>query len=125
MPAVQYVNNRKHRQEANKAIVESNKVLLKDSGGVEPPWKQSKRQRLEQAIVALGEDELQGLVSQFKQATSKQVGDGILRAALALKKFSEHQLRSAFLLLKLPVHCKQCLLPRFAVGQGPSPNQNL
>jgi len=35
----------------------------------EPPWKQSKRQGLEKDIAAVGEDKLQGLVSQSKEAT--------------------------------------------------------
>ena len=50
----------------------------------DPPWKRSRRQELEKANTALGADELQSLVLQFKQATSKEVGDGILNAALAL-----------------------------------------
>ena len=64
--------------ESNTALEDSGAVVVEDS-----PWKRSKRQGLEKAIAALENDELQGLVPQFKPATSKEVGDGILKTALA------------------------------------------
>ena len=94
---MQYITKGKHRRQANTAKVESKKSL-EDSGSVvveDPPWRRSKRQGLGKAIAALGEDGLQGLVLQFKQATSQEIGDGTPRAALAVKKSSDYQLRSA------------------------------
>ena len=65
--------------ESNTALEDSGAVVVEDS-----PWKRNRRQGLGKAIAALGEDELQVVVSQFKQPTLKEVGDGTLKAALAL-----------------------------------------
>ena len=62
-----------------KAVLESNNAL-EDPGAVvqeDSPWKRSKRQGLEKAIAVIGNDESQGLVSQFKTATSIEIGDGM------------------------------------------------
>ena len=41
--------------------------------------------RLEKAMTAKGEDELQRMVLQFKQASSEEVGEGILTPIAASK----------------------------------------
>ena len=69
-----------------KAVLESNNAL-EDPGAVvqeDSPWKRSKRQGLEKAIAAIGRDGSQGLVSQFKKATSIEVGDGMAAGFFAV-----------------------------------------
>ena len=76
-PAVRYVTKGERRRQANTARAESDNAPEDSSAAAvaDSPWKRSKRQGLEKAIAALGEEELQDMVSQFKQATSKEVGD--------------------------------------------------
>ena len=86
-----YVSKGNCRRQANKALLDSGDEDVEQS-----PWQHSKKRGMEKAVAAVGEDELQTMVSQFKQAESKQVADGVLKAALALRKVSAHQFRCAF-----------------------------
>mmetsp|Transcript_83791 Transcript_83791/g.147557 ORF Transcript_83791/g.147557 Transcript_83791/m.147557 type:complete len:96 (-) Transcript_83791:3-290(-) len=70
---------------------------------VRPSWSQvmfrnpsgSQRQGVKRAALAMGEEVLQNMVLQFKKAESKEAADGVLRAALAFRKISDHQIRSS------------------------------
>ena len=68
-PAVQYVDKGTRRRQARTATVEPNTALEASAAVVleDSPWKRSKRQGLEKAIAAIGEDELQGVVPHFKK----------------------------------------------------------
>ena len=88
-PAKAYVTKGKRRRQANKAPAESSDVQEKQ-------WKRSRKQGVQKASAAMGEEVLQNMVLQFKKAELKEAADSVLRAALACGKISDHQIRSSF-----------------------------
>ena len=88
-----YVTKGRRRRLANRELKRASQSTEDEE---ESPYKRSRGQGQAKAAKAVGVDVLKNLKNQFDAAKTKDEGDAVLKATLALGKLSEHEIHSAF-----------------------------